>query len=154
MRDPFREIRRLEKRIDRLMGELWGSGDLLTPKLLGSGEGETLPVTEQWKIPAVDVSETDNEVKVTAEVPGIDKKDINIDIRDNYLEIRAETKEEKKEEKEGYLYKERRKGSFYRGLELPVGVDANKAKATYKDGILTLTMPKLEKVKKTQIKIE
>ncbi|MFQ5800927.1 MAG: Hsp20/alpha crystallin family protein, partial [Candidatus Hydrothermarchaeales archaeon] len=119
MRDPFREISMLEKRIGQLMRELWGSGDLLTPKLLGSGEGETLPATGAWRIPAVDLKETDSEVKVTAEVPGINKEDINIDIRDNYLDIRAETKEEKKEEKEGYIYKERRKGSFYRGLELP-----------------------------------
>jgi HSP20 family protein len=152
MWDPFREIKRLDRRMDRLMKELWGS-ELKTPKLIGSVE-KSLPAVGGWRAPAVDVKEADNEVKVTAELPGINKEDIKIDVRDRNVEIKAETKEEKKEEKEGYIYKERRQESFYRRLDLPANVDADKTKATYKDGILTLSLPKTEKVKKTKIEIE
>ena len=87
-------------------------------------------------------------------MPGINKKDINIDIQDNRVEIRAETEEEVNEEKKGYVYRERRQGRFYRSFELPAGVDPAGARATYKDGILTLRIPKTEPVKKTKIKIE
>jgi HSP20 family protein len=105
-------------------------------------------------MPSVEVKENDKEVIVTAEVPGVKKGDISIHIQDNHLEIKAETKVEKKEEKEGYVYQERRKGSFFRSLELPSSVNANKTKAEYKNGILTLTLPKTVRAKKTKINIE
>jgi len=153
MWDPFREIRDLNKRVDLLTRELWR--DTGTQKLLGTGAMEALPAAAGgWKIPTVDVKETDKEITVIAEMPGINKEDIDIDIHEDRVEIRAETKEEKKEEKEGYIYKERREGSFYRSLALPASVNAAKAKATYKDGVLTLALPKSKETKKTKIKIE
>jgi HSP20 family protein len=137
--------------MNRLIQELWGS-EFETSKLVGSAE--SLPAVSGWRMPAVDISEKDKEIVVSAEIPGVNKEDISIDIRNNHLEIKAETKEEKSEEKEGYVYKERRQGSFFRSLELPASVNTEKTKATYKDGILSLNLPKSKQGKKTKIKIE
>jgi HSP20 family protein len=147
---PLREIDRIGRQMD-LMRELW-EGEFDFPKLLGPSK--TLPSFGGRRMPVVDVKEDDKEVIVTAEVPGVKKEDISINFHDNRLEIKAESKEEKKEEKEGYVYQERRQGSFFRSLELSMGVDADKTKASYKDGILTLKMPKSEKLEKTKIQIE
>jgi len=158
MWDTFREIRRLEERMNRLFNEFWESPELVGwrgPRLLGPGKETALPaLREGLRMPAVDVSEDDKEVKVTAEIPGVSKEDIKINITENHIEISAETKAETKEERKGYVYRERRYGSFYRSLALPSPVDANKTKASYKNGILEVVMPKSEKVKKTQIKVE
>jgi len=154
MWSPFREMERFERRLNRLMRALWES-EFEPGRLLGPGAGEeALPALRGWRTPAVDIKEKENEIVVTAELPGIKKEDISIDVHENRLEIKAETKEETKEEKEGYVYRERRQGSFYRSLELPASVDAERTKARYRDGVLTLTLPKIEKVKKRKIEIE
>ncbi len=146
MWDPFRDFRRF----DRLMREFWEPET--GPKLLTPGEGTML--SANWRTPAVDMMEVDGDIKVTVEIPGIKKEDIKIDVADNQLRIEAESKVEKEEKKKGYLYRERRQGTFFRSLELPSSVDAEKTKAVYKDGILTLTLPRLEKVKAKKVKIE
>ena len=151
MLDPIREIGRLDRRMNLLLKEFWGK-EFDVPRLTGTSEA--LPALEGWRTPAIDIVEKDDEIQVTADMPGINKEDINIDIQDNRVEIRAETREESREEKGGYLYRERRQGSFYRSFELPTSVDPNRAKASYNEGILTLHMPKAETVKKTRIKIE
>lgn len=151
MLDPLRQIDRLDRRLDRLMRELW-SGEADFPRLTGASESLALP--SGVRMPAIDLKENDKEYTVVAEVPGVKKEDINIDIHDNLLEIKAQTSEEKKEEKEGYVYKERREGSFYRSLELPSNVNMDKSKASYKNGVLTLTLPKVESLPKKKIAIE
>jgi HSP20 family protein len=130
---------------------MWGS-EFETPPL--TGKSESLPTVSGWRMPAVDLSEKDKEIVVKAEIPGVEKEDISINIYDNHLEIKAETSEETSEEKEGYVYKERRQGSFFRSLELPTSVNTEKTKAIYKDGILSLNLPKSKQAKKTAIKIE
>ncbi|GBE18406.1 spore protein SP21 [archaeon BMS3Abin16] len=149
---PLREIERLDRRMNRLIQDIWGS-ESETPQLTGAST--SLPaVATGWRMPAVDIQEKDKKIVVTAEIPGATKDDIQINISENRLEIKAETREEKSEEKEGYVYKERRHGSFYRSLELPANVKADKAKASYKDGLLKLDLPKSKETKKTTIKIE
>ena len=107
---------------------------------------------KEW-LPSVDVSETEDHVVVRAEVPGMDKKDIDITLSNGLLTIRGEKKMEKKEEKENYRFVESRYGSFSRSLRVPEGVEAEKIEANYKDGVLKVTIPKGESEKSRKIEI-
>jgi HSP20 family protein len=104
--------------------------------------------------PAMEIKETKDGYEVTAELPGIDPKDIDISIEDRTLIIKGERKVEKKEEKEGYYHSERKYGAFYRAITLPSEVEEEKTKAKYKDGILTITLVKPEKAKGKKVKID
>jgi HSP20 family protein len=90
----------------------------------------------------VDVAETDKEVKVSAELPGVDEADIDVRVSDGMLIISGEKKAESKVEKTGYILHERTFGRVERALPLPDGIDADAAKATFKNGVLTVTIPK------------
>jgi HSP20 family protein len=107
----------------------------------------------EW-VPAFDVSETDKELIVKAEVPGMDKKDINITVSDGILTIEGEKKHEKKEDNEQYHRVERRYGTFSRTVRLPDEVEADKVDATYKDGVLNIRLPKSEAVHPRKIEIK
>jgi HSP20 family protein len=107
---------------------------------------------KQW-LPTVDISETDDQVIIRAEVPGLDKKDISITLSEGLLTIQGEKKQEKEEEKENYRFVERRYGSFSRSLRVPRGVDADKIEAGYKDGVLKVVIPKSESEKSRKIEI-
>jgi HSP20 family protein len=104
--------------------------------------------------PAFDVSETEKELIIKAEVPGIDKKDININLSDGLLTIKGEKKHEKEEESENYHRVERRYGTFSRTVRLPFEVEVDKVDATYKDGVLKITVPKSEAAKPRKIEIK
>ena len=108
----------------------------------------------EGKIPSVDVIERDNEVVVKAELPGVDKKDIDISVTTNTVTIKGSTSHEEKEEKGNYYRCEMSRGSYSRTLSLPADVDEEKTKAKFKDGILELTLPKLKKSKRHTIKVE
>ena len=101
----------------------------------------------------IDVTETDGTLSVTAELPGINKSDIRIEIEDNYLQIEASIDDKLKDEDEGYLLRERRTGSFKRTLKLPVEVDTANSSSDYKNGILKITLPKEETAKSKQIPV-
>lgn len=104
--------------------------------------------------PAVDVSETESEYHVRADLPGVKKEDLDISIQDGVLTINAETKEEKKEEKEGRVIRqERRFGKFVRSMRLGDSVDVDKIKADYKDGVLDLVLPKSAQAKPKKISV-
>ena len=107
----------------------------------------------EWS-PSVDVSETDEEVVVTAELPGVKQDEVDITITDDVLTLKGEKKEEKEVKEKNYHRVERTYGSFQRSIGLPTGVEAGKAKATYKDGVLCITIPKAEEAKPKQIKID
>lgn len=92
--------------------------------------------------PAVDVVDTGKEYSVTAELPGMDAKDVEVSLADRYLTIKGEKKQEKKEEKEGYFRTERSYGSFNRVVTLPENANFEKAEARFDKGVLTITMPK------------
>lgn len=95
----------------------------------------------QW-VPSVDVSETAKEVLVQAELPGMDPKEIDIAIQGNLLTLKGERRQEKEEEGANYHRIERSFGSFSRAIQLPAEVDVEKVSAVYKNGVLTITMPK------------
>lgn len=106
------------------------------------------------KTPGVDIIERDNEVIVKAEVPGVEKKDLDVSVTDNSVTIKGCTSHEEKEEKGDYYRSEIRRGSFSRTVALPSSVDSDKAKATFNDGILELTLPKVEKAKRKSVSID
>lgn len=103
--------------------------------------------------PSVDIKETKDDFVLMAEVPGMSKDDIKINISENTLTIKGEKKEEKKEDDNNYHRVERRYGSFQRSFTLPTQIQGGKVKAAYKDGVLTITMPKKEEVKPKEIPI-
>jgi HSP20 family protein len=105
--------------------------------------------------PAVDISESENEYHVRADLPGVKKEDLDISIQDGVLTINAETSQEKKEEKEGRVIRqERRFGKFVRSMQLGDAVDLDNIKANYQDGVLDLVLPKAEKVKPRKIDVQ
>jgi len=109
--------------------------------------------SEKALTPAFDISETANEIHVKAELPGMDPKEIEITVTGDLLTIKGEKKEEKEEKGENFHRRERRYGSFSRSFRLPVEVKADTINAGYKDGVLTVTLPKAEKEKARRIEV-
>lgn len=141
--DPFGSLRR---EMNRMFEDTFGN--FLAPMREGIGRGMLAP--------SVDVKETDKELEVTAELPGVDEKDVQVTLEDDVLTIKGEKKLEKEESREGYHVSERSYGSFFRSLPMPSGVDPNKVNATFSKGILKVTLPKpagaQAKAKKIDIK--
>jgi HSP20 family protein len=107
----------------------------------------------EW-LPLLDVSETDDAVRVTAELPGIQAKDVDISLTEDLLTIRGEKKSEQSQMKSDCHRVERSYGLFTRTVRLPAELDADKVEATFKDGVLTITMPKREEAKTRKVKVE
>jgi len=93
-------------------------------------------------VPSMDVTETDKEIEIAAELPGLEEKDVQINVADNLLTIRGEKKAEKEQKDKNYRLVERSYGSFERTLELPSGVNADAIKASIANGVLKVTVPK------------
>ncbi len=142
--DPWRDFGTLQERINRMFDE--------TMRALSPQEGEELE-RGAW-MPAVDIHETDNEYVVKADLPGLKKEDIQIDLKDSTLTLKGEKRFEEKVSKDNYIRTERAYGTFVRSFTLPHNVDSEKIKASYKDGVLELTLPKKEEAKPKQIKVE
>ena len=104
--------------------------------------------------PAIDVAEHEGEVVVKAEVPGCKPEEVEILVQDHIMTIKGEKKDRTEEKKENYYHLESRHGVFRRDITLPAEINAEKIQAKYQDGVLTITMPKTEKAKARQIKIE
>jgi HSP20 family protein len=104
--------------------------------------------------PAVDFVEKDKEFEITAELPGLDGKNVEVKLSNGVLTISGEKKEEKEEKKEGYYFSERRYGSFKRAFRVPEGVDADKIEAGFDKGVLTVRLPKTPEAQKAQKTIE
>ncbi len=139
---PFREVSRLRSEMDRLWDEYFGAG-----------RRAFRPMEEAW-LPAVDVSETGDKITVRAEIPGMEAKDIDISMVGDTLVIKGEKKAEKEEKDENYHMVERSYGSFSRSMKLPATVDPDKVDASYKNGVLTIVLPKKEEVKPKPIEIK
>ena len=125
-------------------------------RLFGRMSGENAPMANPaggtW-VPAIDIRETEDSYLIEADVPGLKKDDIELTVEDNVLTLKGERNHESEEKKEGYRRMERRYGSFRRSFELPAGVDTGKVKADFKDGVLSVTLPKPEEVKPKQIEV-
>ena len=127
----------------------------LFDEFFGGGMWPAAPWPGEW-VPALDVSETDKEILVKAEVPGMEPKDIDISLVGDRLSVKGEKKEEKKEQGEDFYRMERRYGAFHRVVTLPATVDPSKVNASYKNGVLTIKLEKKEvaKPKSIEIKVE
>ena len=151
MVEPWDDFRRFEEMMNRMFESF--SGKPTSRRLLSSGErGAVVPA--EHREPFIDVMDGDKEIIATAEMPGLEKQDIKINVTEDMLEISAETKQEDKKEEKGYIYRERRSGRYYRAISLPSPVDPDNSKATYENGVLEIKMPKTEVKKKTPLMIE
>jgi HSP20 family protein len=137
--DIFSEMNRMQEDMNRYFDDFFGE------HRRGLAEGAWLP--------AVDVSETEDQFVVRAELPGMSHEDIDINVQENVLTLKGEKKQEKKEEKENFHRLERTYGSFTRAFTLPAGVKPEDIKATFKDGVLEVSMPKAEEAKPKKIAI-
>ena len=106
------------------------------------------------ELPSIDVSETEDSVVLRAEVPGINPEDLDISITDDTLRISGEKRQERVEEEGGIKRTERRYGSFSRTLQLPCRIDLDDVKATYREGILNIVMPKCKPEQAREIKVK
>lgn len=140
--DPFSEMVTLRQAMDRLFED-----SFVSPLTLRSHKGETAG-------PALDVHETGDELVVSAALPGLKAEDVDITITGQTLSIRGEFKADEKVERDQYLYRERRYGTFHRQLQLPVRVQGDATTASFEDGVLTLHIPKAEEVKPRQIQVK
>jgi HSP20 family protein len=104
--------------------------------------------------PALDLVVEKDNVVVKADLPGLTKEDVTVTLQDNYLTIRGEKKHESEKKEANYFLSERVYGSFTRSIELPLAVDAQKIDARFKDGVLTVTLPKTEEAKPKQIEVK
>ena len=141
--DPLGEMVSLRSAMDRLFEDSFVS-PLTWRTIAGNGDGVA---------PPIDVHETPDEIVVTAALPGMKADDLDITITGQNLTLRGELKADEKVERDQYLYRERRYGTFSRSLQLPVRVEGDKADASFSDGVLTLRIPKAEEVKPRQIRI-
>ena len=134
---PFAELERLRREFDRLIEDVIPAG------------GDR----EQILAPPVDVYETDSDVVVKAELPGVNKEDIDITIKENTVHLKAERKEEREEKTENVHRIERFYGKIERVVPLPAEVKPDKAKAEYKDGVLEIRIPKVKVSKEAKVQV-
>ena len=140
--------------------ERWdrNSGDIQTEmnRLFDSffGRPATMAVGERMWAPLADMRETKEDLYVSFELPGVSEKETSVSIMADMLTVKGERKLEQNDESDGYYRAERVYGKFERTLPLPVPVQADKVKATYRDGVLEIRLPKVEEVKPKEIKIE
>ena len=140
--NPWREMSTLQNRINGLFDE----------PFFRSGHDDDGLSLGSW-YPAVDMFENDDKIVIKAELPGMDKKDISVDLKDQVLTLSGERKYENEVKEENYYRRERSSGKFKRSFHLPADVDPDKIKAEFKDGVLKVEMPKPEIEKPKQISV-
>jgi HSP20 family protein len=141
--DPFRELFDLQRGISRLFEDTVST----TPSPAQSGS------LNAWA-PAVDVYEDGSAFMIHADLPGVGKDDVKVNLDDNVLSISGERKIENEEKRDGYHRVERSYGQFYRSFTLPPNVDVAAINAEFRDGVLRLTLPKKEEAKPKQIEVK
>ena len=153
--EPWRPLDNLRKEVDRLFETFdQGIGRFPFPRAADIMQ-PSWGAEAAWTVdPAVDIVEKDNAYELTAELSGLDEKDIDVKVANGRLTIKGEKQEDKEEKKKNYYLRERRFGSFERSFGIPGGVDANKIDASFKKGVLTVTLPKTQEAKKPAKKIE
>ena len=146
---PFMDLSRWDREMDRMMDDFFTRR--MRPwwpeRWLGSRDSEVVS-------PIVDVYEEKDDIVVKAELPGMDKNDIEVNISDSELTLKGEKKKEEKIEEKDYYRCERFHGAFFRSVELPKDVKADKVKASFKNGILEVRIPKSEEAKTKEVKIK
>lgn len=141
---PFRELDTFRSRMNRLVDEMMHAEPELP--MLFQREGA-------WA-PAIELKETENEIVLKAEVPGVDAKDLDVQVSEDAVSIAGTHQEEKRSEEKGVYRSELRYGQFQRIVPLPTTVNHQQAKAMFKDGIMTLTLPKAEAAQRKFVKVD
>ncbi|MBK9305920.1 MAG: Hsp20/alpha crystallin family protein [Nitrospira sp.] len=141
--DPFRELEEVSDRLNRMFAR---------PATRSSNGKETMIVAD-WT-PSVDISETEGEYQIKAEIPDVKKEDVKVTLEDGVLTIQGERRHEKEEKGKKYHRIERSYGSFVRTFSLPDVIDEEKVKAEFKEGVLNLSLPKSEKAKPKAIDVK
>jgi len=151
---PWRPFDSLRREVDRLFQD-FEHGSWRSPL-----RGSLFDSPPLWRrqmtwgaAPAVDILEKDGGFEVTVELPGMDEKNIEVNVANGCLTIKGEKQEEKEEKKKDYHLQERHFGSFERRFQVPEGVDASKIEANFRKGVLTVTLPKRAEAKKAEQKI-
>jgi HSP20 family protein len=143
--EPFRDLLTLQDRMNRLFDESFrGVGR--------AGSEDDWSLGGSWA-PAVDIYEHGSDIVLKAELPGVDPKDVDVRLENNTLTLRGERKFDQEVKREHYHRVERAYGTFTRSFTLPSGVDREKIKADFRDGVLKVTLPKKEEAKPKQISI-
>ncbi len=144
---PMKELEEMRKDMERFFGDIF----------------EPFPRRRRWwlrptepgvVVPNIDMYDKKDEIVVKAELPGVEKDNVELTISKDSLTIKGETKKEQEIKEEDYYCSERSYGSFLRTIALPVGIDADKAKATFKNGVIEIRLPKIEEVKPKEIKVQ
>lgn len=139
--DPKQSLMNLRDNINRIF-------DMSIPENWGEGREAS-----QWR-PSVDIYEKDNEMVVHAELPGVKKDDISLDLKENVLSIRGKRESEEEIDEDGYYRKERRFGSFQRSIPLAESIDPEQVKASFKDGVLEVRVPRSQTKEMRRISID
>ncbi len=143
----------LVKWTPRRLGNVWNTNiDRLFDNFLNSDLRLSDEVSTVY--PVVNIEETESEYLISAELPGMEKKDIHISLENNILALSGEKKSESKSEEKNFHRYERSYGKFYRSFELPHSVDREKIDASYKNGVLNISLPKAEEAKPKQIEVK
>ena len=142
--DPFRDVVTLQDRMNRMFDQA------LSRTRAYDEEGLT---ASTWA-PAVDIFETAENIVMKAELPGVSRENIDIQVRDNTLTLKGERKFEREVKDENYLRIERSYGAFQRAFSLPTVIQQDKIEAVFKDGVLEVMLPKAEEAKPKQVKVE
>lgn len=141
--DPFRELEEMSDRLNRMFSR----------SAIGGKNGKEALTVADWT-PTVDISETEGEYLIKAELPEVKKEDVKVTLEDGVLTLTGERRHEKEEKNTKYHRMERSYGSFVRSFSLPELVDETNVKADYKDGVLRLHLPKSEKAKPRAIEVK
>jgi HSP20 family protein len=141
--DPFGEVGTLRRSMDRLIDEFFTQRPGTARELAELG----------WE-PAVEMFETDNDVVVKAALPNVDPKSVDVTVTSDAITLKGETKHEEERKDRNYYRREMRYGSFARTLPLATEVKSAEAKATYRDGVLEVRIPKAERVKPATVKVQ
>jgi HSP20 family protein len=137
--EPAREFMTLREAMDHLFDDAFT---------------RPLSLRDGWSVPAVDMYQTDEEVVVKASIPGFKAEDVQINVTGDILTLRGEVKREEETKDKAWHIREQRWGSFERSIAMPIAVVADKAKAEFENGILTVTLPKAEEVKPKTITVK
>ncbi len=144
---PMREIETLQRRMNNLFERLAG-------RFFGPEEQERYVWGTDVLAPAIESRYDNDKLIIKADLPGVDPKEVSISVTGNQLTIAGERKQEAKKEEKDYVYQEVAYGQFTRTMTLPEGVDADKVKATYNNGVLEITMPAPQQPASKKIQIE
>ncbi len=150
---PSRYISPFEE-MENMMAQFFDRDNWMNPFRFSRPNRPEMKQPFDGRTPKVDVINRDNEIAIRAELPGVKKDDLDVTVSDDMLTIKASTKHEEEKEEGEYHRRELSTGEFRRTIQLPAGVDAAHVVASFKDGLLELTLPKKEEVKRHNIKIE